>query len=104
MCYNDMEKYNSAVPYLNKAIEIDSKYVSAITELGYSDYALENYDDALVQFKKALAIDKTELSFYYAGLCYVGKKQKNDALKMYDELKVMKSDYADKLKKKIDAL
>lgn len=103
-CYNDLEKYNDAVPYLKKAIEADDQYVSAITELGYSDYALQNYDDAIVQFKKAINIEKTELSLYYTGLCYVGKKQKTDALKYYNDLKTMKSDYADKLKKKIDPL
>ncbi len=101
-CYNELERYNDAVPYLKKAIEIDGKYVNAITELGYSDYALENYDDALAQFRKAITIDKTELSVYYSGLCYVGMNQKSDALKMYNDLKTMNSDYADKLKKKID--
>lgn len=101
-CYNDMGKNNDAVPFLKKAIEADGKYVNAITELGYSDYALQNYDDALAQFKKAIAIEKTDLSVYYSGLCYVGMKQKNDALKMYNDLKEMNSDYADKLKKKID--
>ena len=47
---------------------------------------------------------KTELNLYYSGLCYVGKKQKSEAMKYYDELTKMKSDYAGKLKKKIDAL
>ena len=103
-CYNDLERYNDAVPYLKKAIEIDDKYVSAITELGYCDYALQNYDDALALFNKAIALDKTELNLYYAGLCYVGKNQKADALKMVTDLKAMNSDYADKLKKKIDGL
>ncbi len=103
-CYNDLDKYTEAVPYLKKAIEIDSRYVSAITELGYSDYALEHYDDALAQFKKAINIDKTELAVYYSGLCYVGLKQKPDAVKMYNDLKGMSSDYADKLRKKINDL
>lgn len=103
-CYNELEKYNDAVPYLKKVIELDDKYVSAYTELGYSDYALKNYDDALFNFKKALAIEKTELSLYYTGLCYVGKKQKNEALKMVSDLKGMQSEYADKLQKKIDGL
>lgn len=103
-CYNDQERYNDAIPYLKKAIEIDNKYVSAITELGYSDYALQNYDDALIQFKRSIALEKTELNLYYSGLCYVGKKQKSEAMKYYDELTKMKSDYAGKLKKKIDAL
>ncbi len=103
-CFNDLEKYNDAIPYLKKAIQVDEKYVNAITELGYSDYALQNYDDALVQFKKSIAIEKTELNLYYAGLCYVGKKQNTEALKMVNALTLMKSDYADKLQKKIDDL
>lgn len=103
-CYNDLQKYNDAVPLLKKAIEADPEYVSAITELGYSDYALQNYDDALVQFKRSIAIKKTELNLYYSGLCYVGKKQKSEAMKYYNELRTLKSDYAETLKKKIDAL
>lgn len=103
-CLNDKEKYNDAVVYLKKALTIDSKYVNAMTELGYSYYSLENYDDALNQFDKALSIRKSELSFYYAGLCYIGLKQKSNAERMYRELKDMKSDNADKLRKKIDAL
>ena len=103
-CYNNKNKYNDAVPYLKKAIEIDNNYVSAITELGYSDYSLENYDDALKQFNKAISIEKTELSLYYSGLCYVGLKQKGNAQRMFNELKEMNSSYAEKLKKKIDGL
>lgn len=104
-CYNDKERYNDAVPYLKKAIEIDKEYVTAITELGYCDYALQNYDDALKQFDKAISIDRTELSLYYAGLCYVGLRQKINALRMYNDLKEMGSaSYAEKLKKKIDGL
>jgi tetratricopeptide (TPR) repeat protein len=103
-CYNEMERYNDAVPFLKKVIEVDDQYVSAYTELGYSDYALKNYDDALYYFKKAFAIEKTALNLYYTGLCYVGKKQKAEAAKMVLELKAMKSDYAGKLQEKIDKL
>lgn len=103
-CYNDKEKYNDAVPYLKKALEADNNYVSALTELGYSDYSLENYDDALKQFNKAISIEKTELSLYYSGLCYVGLKQKGNAQRMLNELRDMNSDYADKLKKKVDGM
>ena len=103
-CYNDKEKYNDAVPYLKKAIEIDKDYVSAITELGYCDYALQNYDDALKLFNKAMTISRTELTIYYAGLCYVGKKDRGNAMKIFNDLTGMSSSYADKLKQKIDKL
>jgi tetratricopeptide (TPR) repeat protein len=103
-CYNELEKYSDAVAYLKKAIEADNKYVSAITELGYSYYAQGRYEDALAEFKTSIGISKTELNLYYAGLCHAAKKQKAEALKYYDELLKMKSEYAEKLKKKTDTL
>jgi tetratricopeptide (TPR) repeat protein len=103
-CENDTEKYNDAIQSLKKSIELDGENNFAYTELGYSNYALENYDEALTQLKKAIAINKSALPIYYSGLCYVALKQKTDALKIYDDLSEMKSDYAAKLKKKIDEL
>lgn len=103
-CYNDLGQYEDAGYFLKKAVQIDSKYVDAITELGYSDYALEKYDDALEDFRKSMAIEKTELNVYYSGLCYVGKKQKTEAQKMVKELEQMKSDYAKTLSEKIKGM
>jgi tetratricopeptide (TPR) repeat protein len=103
-CYNELEKHNDAIPYLKKVIEVDDQYVSAYTELGYCDYALKNYDDTLVNFKKAFAIEKTELNLYYTGLCYVGKKDKQSALKMMSDLKDMNSKYAKDLQDSIDKM
>jgi tetratricopeptide (TPR) repeat protein len=103
-CYNELGKYNDAVPFLKKVIAVDDKYVSAYTELGYCDYALKNYDDALFNFKKAFAIEKTPLSLYYTGLCFIGKKDKQSALKMVNDLKAMDSDYAGDLQKAIDKM
>ncbi|MBK9532251.1 MAG: tetratricopeptide repeat protein [Chitinophagaceae bacterium] len=57
-CYNELERYNDAVPFLKKVIEVDDQYVSAYTELGYCDYALKNYDDALYYFKRHLPLKK----------------------------------------------
>lgn len=103
-CYNELGKYDEAIPYLKKVIELDDKYVSAYTELGYIDYALKNYDDALDHFKKAFAIEKTALTLYYTGLCFIGKTDKASALKMVTDLKAMNSEYADDLQKLIDKM
>jgi tetratricopeptide (TPR) repeat protein len=103
-CYNELGKPGEAIPYLNKVIEVDDKYVSAYTELGYCDYYLKNYDDALVNFKKAFALEKTELNLYYTGLCFIGKKEKAPAIKMMNDLKAMNSEYAEELKKLIDKM
>lgn len=99
-----MSKLNDAVPYLKKVIEIDDKYVSVYTEPGYCDYALKKYDNALLNFKKAFAIVKTELNMYYTGLCFIGKKDKSAALKMMNDLKALDSDYAGDLQKLIDKM
>lgn len=103
-CYNELGKPKEAIPYLNRIIEIDDKYVSAYTELGYCNYALKDYDAALNDFKKALAIEKTELNLYYTGLCFAAKKEKSSVLKIITDLKALKSDYADKLQKQADKL
>jgi tetratricopeptide (TPR) repeat protein len=103
-CYNELGKPAEAIPYLKKVIEVDDKYVSAYTELGYCDYSLKNYDDALVNFKKAFALEKTELNLYYTGLCFIGKKEKAAATKMMNDLKAMNSKYAEDLKKLIDKM
>ncbi len=103
-CYNELEKPTEAIPYLKRVIAEDDKYVAAYTELGYCDYSLKNYDEALSNFKKAMAIEKTELGLYYAGLCYVEKKQKSDAVKMVSELKALDSEYVEKLQKLIDKM
>lgn len=101
-CYNDKGQYNDAIPYLQKAISLDGQYFNALTELGYSYYALQKYYDALAQFKKVMNIKKTILAYYYSGLCYVELKTKSEALKMYDELRALSNSYADKLKQRID--
>ena len=62
---------------------------------------MANYEDALALFNKALAIDKTELSLYYAGLCYVKMNRKSSAQQKYDELKELNSKYASQLNDKI---
>lgn len=103
-CLNDLRKYREAIPYLKKVLEVDSKYVSAYTELGYSDYALKDYDAALDDFKKAFAIKKTGLTLYYTGLCFIGKKDKTSAMKLLDELKKMDSRFASDLQVAIDKM
>ena len=72
--------------------------------MGYCDYALKNYDDALASFKKAFAIQKTELALYYSGLCYVGKKDKTAAVKVIKDLQEMKSDYVKDLQDAVNEM
>jgi len=99
-CYNDKERYSDAVEVLTQVVKLDPKHYSAMEELGFSYYKLKKYNDALVHLKKAMTGDaQSELSRYYAGLCYNAQGNKAEAQKMYDQLKTLKSDYADELAK-----
>lgn len=103
-CENDLEKYEDAVTSLNKSIALDDAYANARTELGYSLYALGRYSEAIEQLNKSVSLNKQQLPVYYKGLCYVAMKRKSAAQEVYNDLKEMDSDYADKLKKKIDEM
>jgi tetratricopeptide (TPR) repeat protein len=99
-CYNDKERYSDAVQALKQAIEIDSSLVKAQTELGYAYYKLKLYEDALAQFSPVMIRDpKSELSRYYAGLCYNQRGEKENLKKMIDELTGLNSKYAETLTK-----
>jgi tetratricopeptide (TPR) repeat protein len=103
-CYNDKSDYGNAITYLNKAIALDGKYNAALTELGYSYYKQKNYTSALETFKKNIELNKSELSYYYAGCCYVDMGNKIDSQKMYEALKAMSSKNAEPLMAKISKM
>jgi tetratricopeptide (TPR) repeat protein len=103
-CYNDKSDYGNAITYLTKALALDDKYNAALTELGYSYYKQKNYTSALETFKKNIELYKSELSYYYAGCCYVDMGNKTEAQKMYEALKAMNSKNAETLLTKITKL
>lgn len=51
-CLNSKGKYSDAISYLKVSIEQELNYTAAYVELGYSYYKLDNYSEALVNFKK----------------------------------------------------
>ena len=94
-CYNDLEKYNKAVPYLSKAVEEDPANTLAVIELGFSLYSIAKYDEAISVLQKALLLKpKPELAVYYAGLSYIKTGKKADAVNRYNELVILNSEYA----------
>ena len=63
------------------------------------------YSNALALFEKSISIDpKNSLAHYYAGLCYISQKNKENALKKNKILEEIKSPLADKLKAKIEKM
>ena len=94
-CYNDLEKYNKAVPYLEKAVSADPDNTLAVTELGFSLYSIAMYDEAISVLQKVVEQQpKPGLAVYYAGLCYIRKGDKAEAVNRYNELVILNSEYA----------
>ena len=94
-CYNDLEKYEKAIPYLKRIVATDPANALAVTELGFSLYSIEKYDEAMEVLKKILTLKpKPELAVYYTGLCYVRKGNKVEAINNYNELVISNSKYA----------
>jgi tetratricopeptide (TPR) repeat protein len=103
-CSNDLKLYEQAIRYAEKALAIDNNYRPAYNELGHAFHSLKRYAGAIETFKKHLAISVNEQPLYYSGLCYIELKDKDGAIKMYEELKKLNPKSADGLKKKIDAI
>ncbi len=53
-----MDKPAEAEPFLQKATELDPEDTAAFLYLGYSHYGQEQYEKAIDDFKKAVALDK----------------------------------------------
>lgn len=102
--YNDVERYNDAAKMLVKAIAFDSKDASYREELGYTYYMLGSYDDAFRHLKKAVELNpKSTMGYYYQGLCYIALSKTTDAKSIYEKLKRIDAEQAEKLLKKINA-
>ena len=103
-CNNQKENYREAVNYAIKALEIDNNYKPAYNELGHAYRQLKAYQECIDQFKKNLAISVNELPLLYSGYCYMELNQKENALKIYEELNKLNPKMAGALKKKLDEM
>jgi tetratricopeptide (TPR) repeat protein len=57
--YFDAERWQDAIPFYERAFQLDSKNPNVSTDLGVAYYQTNRTDDALAQFDKSLAIDPT---------------------------------------------
>ncbi len=103
-CYNDKSNYEAAIPYLKKTIEINPKYAAAFTELGYAYYGLKRYDEALMELNKSVKLNEGGVAYYYIGLCYIAKNQKEKAKEIHQKLVALNSKDAPNLLAKINAM
>jgi tetratricopeptide (TPR) repeat protein len=104
-CYNAKKEYVNAIPYAIRAIAIDSLYRPAYGELAHAYRYSKNYTGCIEQFKKYFTITPPiDLPYFYCGMCYTELNEKENALKMYDELMKINPKMAGSLKKKIDMM
>ncbi len=101
-CYNAKQEYDSAIAYSIKALDLDNNYRAAYSELGHAYHASKKYVEAIEQFKKYIAISANPLPLLYCGLCYIELKDKDNAMKIYEELKKTEPKMAETLKNNID--
>lgn len=84
---------------------MEATYTAAYVELGYSYYMTGNNADAMTNLNKAISLNpKNENSRYYKGLIYINQKDKINALKMVEELKLLNSKNAVLLQASVDKM
>lgn len=94
-CYNDLGKFNEAVPYLQKAIGFEEQNYLSYSELGFSLFSLNRMEEALQRLNKANELKPGfETTVYYIGMCHVKQNKKADAVQKYNELVKLNSSYA----------
>lgn len=94
-CYNDLGKFNEAVPYLQKAIGFEEQNYLSYSELGFSLFSLNRMEEALLRLNKANELKPGfETTVYYIGMCHVKQNKKADAVQKYNELVKLNSSYA----------
>ncbi len=103
-CNNAKEYYRDAIKYAIKALDIDNNYIPAYNELGHAYRGLKAYDECIAQLKKNLARSVNQVPLLYLGFCYTELKQKDEALKVYEDINKLNPKMAEALKKKIDAI
>ncbi|WP_436516331.1 tetratricopeptide repeat protein [Ekhidna sp. To15] len=89
--YNDIGESEQAVSYFMKAEEIQPNYKNTSLFLGYNFYALQNYDSAIIYFRKTLntgnrtPVDKKE-AIKYLGYSFHNTLSYDSADKYYKML------------------
>ena len=101
--YNDLEEYDEAVDVLLKALDYNADDANSHVELGYAYYMKKENNSAEYQLQKAIELDTaSKMGHYYLGLLYIDLDRKNEAREMYNKLKDIDEDQAEKLLKKIE--
>jgi protein O-GlcNAc transferase len=103
-CSNAKGYFREAIKYGLRALEIDNNYKPAYNELGHAYRQLKAFEECINQFKKNLAISINDLPMLYSAYSYMELNQKENALKIYEDLNKLNPKMAAALKKRLDAM
>jgi len=85
---NETKNYKKALEYFQKAVKEDHEFPFAWDNIGYTNRALGNYDDALKAYQTSLEIDPTgKMPLQNIPVVYIYKKDYKKAVNAYLELK-----------------
>ena len=76
-----LKKYKDALPFVNKALEIDEKEWFIWDTRGEIYFNIGKYDVAISDLSKAIKIEKHDNSYYLRGLAYIKKGNKEKGCK-----------------------
>ena len=87
------KKYQKAILFLNKAIELNPEFKEAYYNLGISYERLGKYKDAIKNLKEAIKLSPDDANAYYAlGYVYYQKKKNKQAVEAFEHAARLKPD------------
>ena len=96
MIYNKMGKYDLALPFFERAIQLDSTHIEANLEAGYIYLVAKNYEESLFFINTVIREDKFLAKPYYLkGLWYENQGVNNLAISSYQTAIERNSNYYD---------
>jgi tetratricopeptide (TPR) repeat protein len=91
--YNS-KNYNDAIEQFTEAIELKTDYVDAYVKRAESYMAIDKAEDAVDDYRRALAFDDNNEDLYYdAGIIYYELKNDSLAIEMLNEVLAIKRSY-----------
>ena len=84
--YLRLKKYDDAVMYFRKSLEMNPNFADVWTSLGFVYFGAENYDEALKAFTKSVELAPNKAEVWAAlGYTYFKTENYNEALKSFNK-------------------
>ena len=82
--YNYVNKYKTAINYLDSCLQVDYSYMYAYREKAIALYHQAKYRDALKVLKRAVTLQNNyDEGYYWMGKCYEKLNEKDNAIQSY---------------------